>query len=63
MIFFDNYILPEDPKLENYLIGTYLLRTPAKDVFKLTAAMASEQTIGTWTEVPGCPRRNRHYQG
>jgi len=53
MIDSDQFILPESPNSENYLVATYLLRSDAKDILKLAATMASEQTTGTWVSVPG----------
>ena len=53
MIDVDNCILPEDPAMKNYLVGTYLLRTQAGNILKLVTTMASEQTVGTWVDVPG----------
>jgi 2,3-diketo-5-methylthiopentyl-1-phosphate enolase len=50
---FETLLLPEDPQLGDYLIGTYLLRTGAGNILELASDMASEQTIGTWVEVPG----------
>ena len=53
MIDFDQFIISENPELENYLICTYLLRSETKSILKFTATMASEQTTGTWVSVPG----------
>ncbi len=53
MMDFDQFVLPENPVLEDHLVATYLLRTDAGDILKLAAAMATEQTTGTWVSVPG----------
>ena len=56
MIDLDHFILPENPNLGDYLIGTYLLRKEIKnpgEILKLAIMMASEQTTGTWVSVPG----------
>jgi len=56
MIDLDHFILPENPNVDDYLIGTYLLRKEIKDpgeILKLAIMMASEQTTGTWVSVPG----------
>ena len=53
MIDFDQFILPEYPDLDGHLVATYLLRSDVKDVLRLAATMAAEQTTGTWTSVPG----------
>jgi 2,3-diketo-5-methylthiopentyl-1-phosphate enolase len=56
MIDLDHFILPESPHVEDYLIGTYLLRKELKDpeeILKLAVMMAAEQTTGTWIQVPG----------
>jgi len=50
---FEQFVLPEDPGLENHLVATYLLRSGAEDILQLAANMASEQTTGTWVRVPG----------
>ncbi len=49
----DQFVLPEDPKLSDHLVATYLLRTPSSDISKLLAGAANEQSTGTWVEVPG----------
>jgi hypothetical protein len=51
----ETLLLPEDPQLGNYLIGTYLLRTRAGNILELASGMASEQTIGTWWRFRGSP--------
>ena len=56
MIDLDHFILPENPNVEDYLIGTYLLRKEIEDpqeILKLAVMMAAEQTTGTWVRVPG----------
>ena len=56
MIDLDHFILPESPNVDDYLIGTYLLRKEIKDpgeILKLAVMMATEQTTGTWIRVPG----------
>ena len=56
MIDLDHFILPENPNVGDYLIGTYLLRKELKDpeeILKLAVMMAAEQTTGTWIRVPG----------
>lgn len=64
MIDFAQFVLSENPEIENYLVATYLLRTDTKDVLKLAATMASEQTTGTWVPVPGeTPEMLRKHQG
>ena len=49
----DQFVLPENPALENHLVATYLLRSDAEDILKRAATMATEQTTGTWVSVPG----------
>ncbi|MBN1868461.1 ribulose 1,5-bisphosphate carboxylase [Candidatus Sumerlaeota bacterium] len=53
MIDYDQFVLPENPILEDHLVATYLLRTSAPDLLQLAATMATEQTVGTWIGVPG----------
>jgi 2,3-diketo-5-methylthiopentyl-1-phosphate enolase len=56
MIDLDQFILPEDPHADDYLIGTYLLRKKLTDpeaILKHAVMMAAEQTTGTWIQVPG----------
>jgi 2,3-diketo-5-methylthiopentyl-1-phosphate enolase len=61
---FSALILPEDPRLPGYVVGTYLIRTDHPDVLKLAAAMAAEQTTGTWVKVPGeSPERIERHAG
>ena len=56
MIEYENYILEENPLLEEHLIATYLLKSKTENILNLAASMASEQTIGTWVSVPGITR-------
>ncbi|MCP4631193.1 MAG: ribulose 1,5-bisphosphate carboxylase [bacterium] len=56
MIDLDYFLLQESPHIEDYVIGTYLCREEiknSKEILKISIKMASEQTIGTWTQVPG----------
>ena len=56
MIDLDHFILPETPSIEDYIIGTYLLRRHLRgpeDIIKTAVMMATEQTTGTWIRVPG----------
>jgi 2,3-diketo-5-methylthiopentyl-1-phosphate enolase len=56
MIDLDHFMLQEDPDIRNYVVGTYLLRKELNnpdEIIKLAIMMASEQTTGTWIQVPG----------
>ena len=56
MIDLDHFILPETPSIEDYIIGTYLLRRHLRgpeDIIKTAVMMATEQKTGTWIRVPG----------
>jgi len=56
MINLDQFILPENPAIEDYIVGTYLLRKHLRDpgdIIKTAVMMATEQTTGTWIRVPG----------
>ena len=56
MIDLDNFILPETPAIEDYIVGTYLFRKHLRDpgeIIKTAVMMATEQTTGTWIRVPG----------
>ncbi len=56
MIDLDHFILPETPAIEDYIVGTYLLRKHLRDpgdIIKTAVMMATEQTTGTWIRVPG----------
>lgn len=53
MIDFDQFILPENPELADYLVGTYLLRSDNPDILKQVTAAATDQTTGTWVNLPG----------
>ena len=56
MIDLDHFILPETPSIEDYIVGTYLLRRHLRgpeDIIKTAVMMATEQTTGTWIRVPG----------
>ncbi|MCD6120426.1 MAG: hypothetical protein J7K04_01155 [Spirochaetales bacterium] len=64
MIEYENYILNENPLLKDCLTATYLLRSKTKNILDTAAAMASEQTVGTWVSVPGITREMlRRYAG
>ena len=64
MIKYENYILNENPLLKDCLTATYLLRSKTKNILDTAAAMASEQTVGTWVSVPGITREMlRRYAG
>ena len=56
----DQFVLPENPALENHQVATYLLHTDTEDILKLAAMMAAEQTTGTWVRVPGETREMLH---
>lgn len=49
---FNDFMLPEQVA-EGHVLATYLLYSEAKNGLKLVAGFASEQTNGTWVEVPG----------
>jgi len=53
MIDFDQFALPENPTLDNFLIATYLFRADTADILKVTTAAAADQTTGTWLDIPG----------
>jgi 2,3-diketo-5-methylthiopentyl-1-phosphate enolase len=53
MIDFEQFTLSENPELDDYLIATYLYRSHATDVLKVTASAAADQTTGTWIDIPG----------
>ncbi|MBF0430097.1 MAG: ribulose 1,5-bisphosphate carboxylase [Fibrobacteria bacterium] len=53
MAYFDQLMLSENSFLDDCVIGTYLFETDEKDAYKKAAAMASEQSTGTWLRVPG----------
>lgn len=53
MIELDQYTQPEGMDSDDYVVATYLLRSRYQDILKKTAAMAVEQTTGTWIKVPG----------
>ena len=56
MIDLDHFMLPETPAMEDYIVGTYLLRKQLRDpgdIIKTAVMMATEQTTGTWIRVPG----------
>ncbi|MGV7223162.1 MAG: RuBisCO large subunit C-terminal-like domain-containing protein [Nitrospinales bacterium] len=56
MIDLDHFILPETPFIDDYIVGTYLLRRHIRDpedIIKTAVMMATEQTTGTWVSVPG----------
>lgn len=56
MIDLDHFILSETPAIEDFIVGTYLLRKhlrDPRDIIKTAVMMATEQTTGTWTRVPG----------
>jgi 2,3-diketo-5-methylthiopentyl-1-phosphate enolase len=50
---FDQFILPEDPQIDDYLIGTYLFRTENPDILGRITSAATDQTTGTWVRLPG----------
>jgi 2,3-diketo-5-methylthiopentyl-1-phosphate enolase len=48
------YQFPEGIEKDRYLIATYLISIPSEvEALKYAAALAVEQTTGTWTKVPG----------
>lgn len=56
MIDLDHFMLPEAPAMQDYIVGTYLLRKHLRDpaeIIKTAVMMATEQTTGTWIRVPG----------
>lgn len=63
MTVFEQFALPEDPALEACLVATYLLRSDSRDILKLAATMAAEQTTGTWVSVPGETQTERRHRG
>jgi 2,3-diketo-5-methylthiopentyl-1-phosphate enolase len=52
MIDFNKFMLPEQAD-QDRLIATYLVYSDTDSGLKLAATLASEQTSGTWVEVPG----------
>ena len=52
-IHLEQYVLPEGISPEDYVVATYLFRSREKDILQRVAAMATEQTTGTWIPVPG----------
>jgi 2,3-diketo-5-methylthiopentyl-1-phosphate enolase len=56
----DVFVSREDIRGRDYVIATYLIRTPpGQDPMRTARAFAVGQTIGTWVEVPGVTRRMR----
>jgi 2,3-diketo-5-methylthiopentyl-1-phosphate enolase len=53
MFDYDQYAIPEGLNAEDYVVATYLFRSRSKDMLEQAAAMAVEQTTGTWIDVPG----------
>ena len=53
MIDLDQYTLTEGMDPDDYVVATYLLRSRYQGILKKIAAMAVEQTTGTWIAVPG----------
>jgi 2,3-diketo-5-methylthiopentyl-1-phosphate enolase len=60
--YLEQVVLPEGINPDDYVVATYLLRSREKDILQRVAAMASEQTTGTWIQVPGetSQLRERH---
>jgi 2,3-diketo-5-methylthiopentyl-1-phosphate enolase len=52
VIDFDRFMLPEQVG-EDHLLASYLAHSSTDNGMKLAASLASEQTTGTWVEVPG----------
>ena len=52
MIDFSEFMLPEQVG-EDQLLASYLVYADTRNGLKLAASLASEQTSGTWVEVPG----------
>jgi 2,3-diketo-5-methylthiopentyl-1-phosphate enolase len=63
MIDFDQFILPENPEFENYLVATYLFRSDTKNIFKVATSAAADQTTGTWINIPGETQNLLHRYG
>jgi 2,3-diketo-5-methylthiopentyl-1-phosphate enolase len=56
MVDLEQFILHENPELNDYLVGVYLYRGRLRDsaeIIKTAVMMATEQTTGTWIRVPG----------
>jgi len=51
-------ILPEQALGGEFLVATYLLSDLTGDILKTAAAMAAEQTTGTWVSVPGIDQQS-----
>jgi Ribulose 1,5-bisphosphate carboxylase, large subunit len=48
-----SFAFPEMCYEKDYIIATYFVETAAPDIVKYAAALADEQTTGTWVTVPG----------
>lgn len=48
-----SFAFPEMCNEKDYIIATYFVETSAPDILKYAAALADEQTTGTWITVPG----------
>ena len=56
MVELEHFILHENPRIDEYLVGVYLYRGRLKDsaeIIRTAVMMATEQTTGTWIRVPG----------
>lgn len=49
----NTFAFPEVCLDKEYMIATYFVESATQDVVKYAAAVADEQTTGTWIEVPG----------
>ena len=49
----NTFAFPEVCLEKDYMIATYFVESATQDVVKYAAAVADEQTTGTWIEVPG----------
>ena len=61
MVDSNDFILQENPNMDDYVVGTYLLckeLKSSKEILETAAMMASEQTTGTWVQVPGETAKN-----